>query len=141
MFSLSRARFYCGSKKWFIVLIGSVFPREERPLFWNGRWETSCGKFDKKPFLIRFRNRKYPFCFIANMNRTEGMGKLNCQNIPQRPIYFRPKADATLSLVDKNTNLWFKSSLKSFNVNKRIQKSIPKVLTLMHFYWGTTTWK
>lgn len=27
--------------------------------------ETSCGEFDKKPFLIRFRNRKYPFCFNA----------------------------------------------------------------------------
>lgn len=63
VFSFSRAHFYYGSKKWFIVLIGSFFQWELKPLFWNGRWETSCGKFDKKPFLIRFRNRKYPFLF------------------------------------------------------------------------------
>lgn len=39
------------------------FPNEEwkNHYFRNGLDETSCGKFDKKPFLIRFRNRKYPF--------------------------------------------------------------------------------
>lgn len=30
----------------------------------NGRWDTSCGEFDRKPFLIRFSNRKYPFSFL-----------------------------------------------------------------------------
>lgn len=108
-FTFSRAHFYYGSKKWFIVLIGSLFSaffpslfslgtitihyqthsqysppyKEEEKnnnnnklyiyisneewknhYFRNGLDETSCGKFDKKPFLIRFRNRKYPFCFF-----------------------------------------------------------------------------
>ena len=40
--------------------------------------ETSCGKFDKKPFLIRFRNRKYPFCFIANIENARSGGKGKC---------------------------------------------------------------
>lgn len=105
--------FYYGSKKWFIVLNGSLFyfslgtitihyqshsqrthtcfsflsslsppwlrhdvytyreaiktttttiwRKWKNHYFRNGLDETSCGKFDKKPFLIRFRNRKYPF--------------------------------------------------------------------------------
>jgi hypothetical protein len=108
-FTFSRAHFYYGSKKWFIVLIGSLFSlffplfslgtftihyqshsqvltplllwennnnnklyiyisNEEwkNHYFRNGLDETSCGKFDKKPFLIRFRNRKYPFCFLSD---------------------------------------------------------------------------
>jgi hypothetical protein len=50
---------------------------------------SSCGKFDKKPFLIRFRNRKYPFFVLRAGRRKE---KLDWQNDSQNADIFHKES-------------------------------------------------
>lgn len=45
-----------------------VCVQKTKPLFRNGLDETSCGEFDKKPFLIRFPNRRvYPLFVLFSL--------------------------------------------------------------------------
>lgn len=100
VFSFSRAQFYYGSRKtrekWFIVRIGSISfarvrLRDEKSYYFGMDDETSCGKFDKKPFLIRFRNRKYPFLF-----RREGKTKSAQLSLPKCQYILTEKAVAMI---------------------------------------------
>lgn len=85
-FVFSRAHFYYGSKRNDLSFSLGHFSRagallelpnnqrmcvcvcEEKPLFRNGLDASSCGEFDKKPFLIRFRNRRvYPLFVLFSL--------------------------------------------------------------------------
>lgn len=108
--------FLLWQKNDLLLSLGHFFQGKRKPLFWNGRWETSCGKFDKKPFLIRFRNRKYPFLFPSEWEGTKKrerrrrVGKTkSAEYFPKTPIYF---AESCCEFIARRKLSWFKSSLK-----------------------------
>lgn len=94
--------FIMAGKKWFIVLIGPFYPRERKSHYFGMDDERPAAvNLIRKPFLIRFRNRKYPFLFQSECEWAGAWGqKTKSAEFPKYQ-YILLKAVAILSPDNK----------------------------------------